>query len=138
MSLPSMWLDASCGRSLVEEHFAAAPGPLDFLDIALADGEGAPAMLASPAALSELERLPTAWLLAASQLRAARRSAAVRVKWGATPFLRLLRHDQPDVRWVGAQGVALHFQLVRPASTLPTVVELDVPLLRITSFQRGR
>jgi hypothetical protein len=109
-------------RSLVEEHFATAPGPLDFLDVAPADDDGAPAPLPLPAALSELERPPSAWLLAASQLRGARRSAALRAKWAAAPFLRLLRHDQPDLRWVGAQGVALHYQLVCPISPLPTLM----------------
>ncbi len=106
-------------RSLVEVHFAAAPGPLGFLDLAPPeDGANAAsgAAAAAPAALSELEKPPTAWLLAASALRAARTSAVIRRRWGASPFLRLLRHEQPHVRWVGAEGVTLHFQLVRHVS----------------------
>ena len=102
--------------SLVEGHFAAAPGPLEFLDLT-PPNEGSPdaasGAAGAAAALSELEQPPPAWLLAASALRAAQSSAVIRRRWGATPFLRLLRHEQPHVRWVGAEGVALHFQLVR-------------------------
>ena len=116
-----------CGRSLVDKHFATAPGPLDFLDLTPSDNDGAPAALNSPAALSELEQPPSAWLLAASHLRAARRSTALRAKWGAAPFLSLLRHEQPDVRWVGAQGVALHFQLVCCASAPPYPMPVSSP-----------
>ena len=105
-----------CARSLIEKHFAAAPGPLDFLDLAPPPDDshdGAGSAAAMPASLSELERPPSAWLLAASALRAVRSSAVLRSRWGAAPFLQLLRHGQPDVQWVGAEGAALYFQLVR-------------------------
>ncbi len=88
---------------------------MEFLDLAPPDAvpDAAGGAAGATPALSELEQPPTAWLLAASALRAAQRSAAIRRRWGATPFLRLLRHEQPHVRWVGVEGVALHFQLVR-------------------------
>ena len=106
-----------CAGSLIEEHFVSAPGPLDFVDLASSDDSShssASSAAAAPATLSELEQTPSVWLLAASALRAVRSSAALRGRWGAAPFLQLLRHERPDVRWVGAEGIALHFQLVRP------------------------
>ena len=98
--------------SLVETYFQQSPGPLEYLDVA-STAQPDQQQQASQSSLAELDAPPSAWLLVAAALRGLRRSAQMRSRGGAAPFLSLLRHPQADVRWLAAQAVAVLYNMVR-------------------------
>lgn len=92
------------------------PCPVEYMDISAAGPDLTDEAISGGAATAEVDEPPSAWLLAGAALRGLRQSGVLRELWGAAPFLGLLAHLQPAVRWIAAQAVALLFSLVRAHS----------------------